>query len=100
MKFSALALAGLAALVSAEEKVKDIICETSEGSPMLHHINWLVDNTANAGEGAEACTSYNQGVGSTSPTYKQWSGDKGGAAFQMYKGSDKKGEGFRVSCLL
>ncbi|KAL2107545.1 hypothetical protein VUR80DRAFT_5050 [Thermomyces stellatus] len=84
MRFSALAT--LVALAAPGLADNHYICETSGASPMLHHVNWLIDNLSNAKDDQPLCVSYILGSGECTGTIKKYSGDGGGAAFQMCKG--------------
>ena len=83
MKLSALTLTALAAVGLAQDVRYD--CYTTEGSPMLHHVNELIENTANAEAGKTICVSYILGSDDCTGTIRDYSGD-GGAALQMCKG--------------
>lgn len=63
---------------------------------MLHHVNWLIDNLSNAKDDQPLCVSYILGSGECTGTIKKYSGDGGGAAFQMCKGESDV-QLFRVS---
>lgn len=55
MKFFGLGLVfALASQVAAE----GYICETSDASPLLHHIDWMVDNMNKENVGEVQCLSY------------------------------------------
>ncbi|GIJ83648.1 hypothetical protein Asppvi_002478 [Aspergillus pseudoviridinutans] len=77
MKFTyALLAAALAAGATAKEKY---ICETSDGSPYLHHVNELIDNLKNAPQGENLCNPTSNGCGGTNRGYS----GGGGAAFMI-----------------
>ena len=96
MKLIALALAALAATGFAADSKIEYKCETSGGSPMLHHVQEVIDRTADAEIGEQFCLDYSLGSGSCGGTIKDYSGKDGGAALMMCKGSSDE-QGFRVS---
>ncbi|KAM0421103.1 hypothetical protein ACHAPT_011174 [Fusarium lateritium] len=81
MKLSALApILALATSVAAE-----YTCETSDASPYLHHVNQLIDGLWDKKFEA-ACLDYGLGSDDCGPTIKSYSGEDGGAAWQLCKG--------------
>jgi hypothetical protein len=79
--------------VTAAENI-EWVCETSGGSPYLHHVNQLIDDLRNAQIGENICV---WSADHCTKTIKKYSGKKGGAVFQMC-GEAGKGQGglFRV----
>ncbi|KAL2690072.1 hypothetical protein Neosp_004140 [[Neocosmospora] mangrovei] len=82
MKFLSLtSILALATGVAATE----YICETTDGSPYLHHVNQLIDGLKEKKfEGA--CLDYSLGSSACGPTIRSYSGEDGGAAWQLCKG--------------
>lgn len=65
----------------------DVVCETSDASPYLHHVDQLISNVR-AEDNRDKC--FNQNVGrkdklKCGPTVKNYTGKDGGAVFQMCK---------------
>lgn len=65
----------------------DIICETSDASPYLHHVDQVIDELRNE-DNHDVC--FNQNVGRKTglkcgKTIREYSGEDGGAAFQFCK---------------
>lgn len=91
MKFAALAIVALAAsgLAKIVESV-DYNCQTISGTPMLHHVQWVIDNLAKAGAGGGECIQYAEAGHDCTRTISDYSDKGGGAALMMYKGSSKK----------
>jgi hypothetical protein len=89
----ALGVIGVSPVAAAEDI--EWICETSGGSPYLHHVNQLIDNLNNAPIGENICV---WAADHCTKTIKKYSGKDGGAVFQMC-GEAGKGQGglFRVS---
>lgn len=63
------------------------ICETSDSSPYLHHVNEMIDNLKDAEIGDSTCNPTTNGCGETITDYS----GEGGAAFMLC------GSGMRVS---
>ena len=80
---SVLFLLAFASIFAFALKEDEVICETSDGSPYMHHIQQLIDKLDASDEG-NLCFSAQVGdkVGHCGPTMKEWS-DGGGAAFQL-----------------
>ena len=85
MKFTILSVLAFAA--SGLSQSAEYKCETSGGSPMLHHVQAVIDNTRNAQPGEQLCLQYALGSGDCTKTIKDYSGKGGGAALMMCKGS-------------
>ncbi|KAL4879211.1 hypothetical protein BJY04DRAFT_96424 [Aspergillus karnatakaensis] len=78
MRFTnALLTAILATAAAAQEG--SYICNTSDGSPYLHHVNQLIDNLKAAAVGEIMCNSHN-GCGGT---FTDYTGPDGGAVLQI-----------------
>ncbi|KAL5355219.1 hypothetical protein BJX96DRAFT_170462 [Aspergillus floccosus] len=75
MKFTYTLLAAVLA-VRAQADV-NYICETSDGSPYLHHVNELIDNLKAAPQGENLCDPASDGCGKTITAYS----GSGGAGF-------------------
>lgn len=77
----------------------DIICETSDASPMTGHVLWIIENLLNEDDD-NLCFSAMVGMSSTcGPTLRHWSGkgdSEGGAAFQFCR-TDRSGASKKVS---
>lgn len=79
---------------------EDIICETSDASPLYWHVSWIIDNLADETKD-NLCFSAMVGIGydSCGHTQREWSGKNdygGGAAFQFCR-DDKSGASYNVS---
>lgn len=85
MKFPVPILLSLAsaAVYVVGQAGNEIICESSEGSPFMHHVYKLIDNL-NASDDGDLCFAAQIGKkpGHCGNTIKEYSGG-GGAAFQM-----------------
>lgn len=66
MKFSTLTLIALATSTLAVEE-KDYKCNTSEASPMVHHVEWIIENTRNAVRPADILCFLNKGCNGSEP---------------------------------
>lgn len=68
------------------EKPNEVICETSDASPLYWHVSWLIDNLASETE-SNLCFSAKVVMSSVcGDTLRKWSGkgkSDGGAAFQL-----------------
>ncbi|RMJ10587.1 hypothetical protein BHE90_015481 [Fusarium euwallaceae] len=71
----------LATSVTATE----YICETTDGSPYLHHVNQLIDGLWEKKFEA-TCLDYGLGSKDCGPTIRGYSGKDAGAAWQICKG--------------
>lgn len=78
----------LAAAVAQDYPFTEYVCETSDGSPYLHHVNQLIDGLGSADVGKRIC---NPGSG-CGKTITEYSGG-GGAGFMIC------GDSYRVCCL-
>lgn len=58
----------LAAAVAQDYPFTEYVCETSDGSPYLHHVNQLIDGLAGAPEGDRLCNT-GSGCGETITAY-------------------------------
>ena len=96
MKLSALTLMALA--TSALALKTEYKCETSEASPMVHHVEWIIDNLRNGDPHKSYCNFYSLDATHCGDTITDYSGKGGGAAFTLCKGdSDKNKQSYRVS---
>lgn len=67
-----------AGAIAQDYPYTEYICDTSDGSPYLHHVNQLVDGLASADVGTNLCNTGN-GCGETITAYSQG----GGAGFML-----------------
>lgn len=88
MKLTALSVMAFAASGLAQSTKNH--CNTSGASPMLHHVQAVIDNTGNAGFGEQVCLQYALGSDDCTGTIKDYSGKGGGAALMMCKGPGKE----------
>lgn len=98
---AALASTSSAAALSTTHRPRDLvpkyICETTEGSPLLHHVNQLIGNLIQDEENDHWCVWH--GVGEDEcKSQKGFSGDGGGAVFAVCRGPGGD-QPFRVSFL-
>ncbi|RSL61890.1 hypothetical protein CEP54_006024 [Fusarium duplospermum] len=63
----------------------EYICETTDGSPYLHHVNELISGLKDKKFEA-VCLDYGLGSSDCGPAIKSYSGEDGGAAWQLCKG--------------
>lgn len=96
MKLSTLTLMALATFsVAEDENAPSYICDTSEASPMVHHVEDIIRIAGDDHTGRKICYTPDPGIGCTS-TQTALSGSGGGAAFTLCNGPNGL-QGYRVS---
>ncbi|BCS29257.1 uncharacterized protein APUU_70827S [Aspergillus puulaauensis] len=83
----------LAAAVAQDYPFTEYVCETSDGSPYLHHVNQLIDGLGSADVGKRIC---NPGSG-CGKTITEYSGG-GGAGFMICGDSYRCGLSDNLPC--
>lgn len=79
----ALATLGMASGKTFEERIK---CESSDSSPYLHHIDWLVDNLRDEQGGKCFGSMLGSDSDKCGKTIKDYKGRGGGAVFSLCSG--------------
>ncbi|KAF4458778.1 hypothetical protein FALBO_14478 [Fusarium albosuccineum] len=72
----------------------EYVCETSDASPYLHHVQQLIDGL-NEKKSEATCLDYSLGSSDCGPTIRDYSGKDGGAAWQLCKGENREGDPLR-----